>query len=150
MKVERQVKVFVKNLALFYLCPQQTVSADIIPHSVVGLFSPKTEGTKTKEARVLISCYQANCETKKFQVPTNLLFTFCYTAETESEVAEKSNWDHANREEKLGLVWRNRKKISQFSMTTFTYRSSYYFFMVASIENFNKEDPHFTGSVMFV
>jgi hypothetical protein len=35
------------------------------------------------------------------------------TAETETEVAEKSSWDKANRGEKLGLVWRNRKKISQ-------------------------------------
>ncbi len=29
------------------------------------------------------------------------------TAETESEVAEKSSWDRANREGKLGLVCRN-------------------------------------------
>jgi hypothetical protein len=35
------------------------------------------------------------------------------TAETETEAAEKSGWDQANRGEKLGLVWRNRKKISQ-------------------------------------
>jgi hypothetical protein len=35
------------------------------------------------------------------------------TAETKSEIAEKSSWDQANRGEKLGLVWRNRKKISQ-------------------------------------
>jgi hypothetical protein len=35
------------------------------------------------------------------------------TAETESKVAEKSSWDSAKRGEKLGLVWRNRKKISQ-------------------------------------
>jgi hypothetical protein len=34
---------------------QQAVSADIIPKSNVGIFSPKTEGTKTKAARVLIS-----------------------------------------------------------------------------------------------
>ncbi len=32
--------------------------------------------------------------------------------ETESE-AEMSSWDQATRGEKLGLVWRNRKKISQ-------------------------------------
>ncbi len=32
------------------------------------------------------------------------------TEETESEVAEMSSWD---RWEKVGLVWRNRKKISQ-------------------------------------
>jgi hypothetical protein len=35
------------------------------------------------------------------------------TAETESEVAGKSSWDPAKREEKLGFVWGNRKKISQ-------------------------------------
>jgi hypothetical protein len=34
---------------------QQVVSADIIPNSAVEIFSPKTEGTKTKAARVLIS-----------------------------------------------------------------------------------------------
>jgi hypothetical protein len=43
----------------------------------------------------------------------NLLITFSYTTETESELAEKSSWNQANRGEKLGLVWRNRKKISQ-------------------------------------
>ena len=34
---------------------QQVVSADIIPNSDVGIFSPKIEGTKTKAARILIS-----------------------------------------------------------------------------------------------
>jgi hypothetical protein len=34
---------------------QQAVSADINPNSAVRIFSPKTEGTKTKAARVLIS-----------------------------------------------------------------------------------------------
>jgi hypothetical protein len=28
-------------------------------------------------------------------------------------MAEKSSWDQANIRQKLGLVWRNRKKISQ-------------------------------------
>jgi hypothetical protein len=28
-------------------------------------------------------------------------------------MAEKSSWDQANRQQKRGLVWRNRKKISQ-------------------------------------
>ncbi len=35
------------------------------------------------------------------------------TAKAESEVAEMSRWDQANRGENLGLVWRNRKKTSQ-------------------------------------
>ncbi len=34
-------------------------------------------------------------------------------AENETGIAEKSRWDHANRQQKPGLVWRNRKKISQ-------------------------------------
>jgi hypothetical protein len=30
----------------------------------------------------------------------------------------------ANTRQKLGLVWRNRKKLAKLSMTTFAYRSS--------------------------
>ncbi len=35
------------------------------------------------------------------------------TAENETGMAEKSTWDQANIRQKLGLVLRNRKKISQ-------------------------------------
>jgi hypothetical protein len=35
------------------------------------------------------------------------------TAEIETGMAGKSSWDKANRWQKLGLVWRIRKKISQ-------------------------------------
>jgi hypothetical protein len=35
------------------------------------------------------------------------------TAEIETGMAEKSSWDQANKRQKHGLVWRNRKKISQ-------------------------------------
>jgi hypothetical protein len=35
------------------------------------------------------------------------------TAENETGMAEKSRWDQANRRQKPGLVWKNRKKISQ-------------------------------------
>jgi hypothetical protein len=49
-----------------------------------------------------------------------LLFTFCHvcllvkeTAEIETGMAEKSSWDQANIQQNLGLVWINRKKISQ-------------------------------------
>jgi hypothetical protein len=47
-------------------------------------------------------------------------YTFCQicllvkeTAEIEAGMAEKSSWDQANIWQKLGLVWRNGKKISQ-------------------------------------
>ena len=47
-------------------------------------------------------------------------FIFCQvclpvkeTAEIETGMAEKSSWDQANIRQKLGLVWRNRKKIIQ-------------------------------------
>jgi hypothetical protein len=45
------------------------------------------------------------------------------TAENETGMAEKSRWDKANRRQKPGLVWRNRKKLAKLSKTTFTYRS---------------------------
>jgi hypothetical protein len=36
------------------------------------------------------------------------------TADIETGMAKKvQHWDQANRQQKLGLVWRNRKKISQ-------------------------------------
>jgi hypothetical protein len=35
------------------------------------------------------------------------------TSEIETGMAEKSSWYQANRRQKHGLVWRNRKKISQ-------------------------------------
>ena len=38
---------------------------------------------------------------------------FKETAEIETGMAEKSSWDQANRRQEHGLVWRNRKKISQ-------------------------------------
>jgi hypothetical protein len=41
---------------------QQVVSSDIIPNSTVGIFSPKTQGTKTKAARVLVIGYYTNLE----------------------------------------------------------------------------------------
>jgi hypothetical protein len=51
---------------------------------------------------------------------SSLLFTFCQacllvkeTADIETGLAEKSSWDQAIIWQKLGLVWRNRKKISQ-------------------------------------
>jgi hypothetical protein len=35
------------------------------------------------------------------------------TAENETGMAEKSRWDQTNSRQKPGLVWRNRKEISQ-------------------------------------
>jgi hypothetical protein len=70
---------------------QKAVSADIIPNSDVGILSPKTEGTKTKAARVLISWLPRKLRSLKILGPYKLTVLFCYTAETESEVAEKSS-----------------------------------------------------------
>jgi hypothetical protein len=52
---------------------QQVVAANIVPNSAVGIFSLKSEGTKTKAARVMIrwlprkfsSLYFANLATLK-------------------------------------------------------------------------------------
>jgi hypothetical protein len=46
------------------------------------------------------------------------------TAEIETGMAEKSSWDQTNIQQKLGLVWINRKKISQIIKEYSSYRSS--------------------------
>ncbi len=45
-------KISYYKFGYFLSMSQQAVSADIIPNSAVGIFSPKTVGTKTKAARV--------------------------------------------------------------------------------------------------
>jgi len=35
------------------------------------------------------------------------------TVENETEMAEKSRWDQANRRQKPGMVWRNRRKLAK-------------------------------------
>jgi hypothetical protein len=45
---ERQVK----TLAIFFQCPKKQFLPNTIPNSDVGIFSPKTEGKKTKAAGV--------------------------------------------------------------------------------------------------
>jgi hypothetical protein len=42
-----------------------------------------------------------------------LVTTFKETEDIERGMAENSSWDQANGRQKLGLVWRYRKKISQ-------------------------------------
>jgi hypothetical protein len=41
------------------------------------------------------------------------VYSIHVTAEIETGMAGKFSWDQANRRQKLGLVWRIRKKISQ-------------------------------------
>jgi hypothetical protein len=55
-----------KKFGYFLSMSQQVFSADTIPNSAVGIFSQKTEGTKTKAARVLISWLPRNLETFYF------------------------------------------------------------------------------------
>ncbi len=104
----------------FLSISQQEVSADIIQNSAVGIFSPKTEGTKTTAARCLfflmsfpllsiLNSLQSSLAVYNFQV----CLLVKETAEIETGMAEKSSWDQANIWQKLGLVWRNKKKINQ-------------------------------------
>jgi hypothetical protein len=41
------------------------------------------------------------------------VYTIHVTADIETDMVGKFGWDQANRRQKLGLVWRIRKKISQ-------------------------------------
>jgi hypothetical protein len=110
----------------FLSISQRGFSADIIQNSPVGKFSLKTEGTKTKAARCLFFLMSFPFLYILNSCNLLLLFTFCQvfllvkeTAEIESGMAKKSRWDQANIRQKLGLVWRNRKKISQIIQDSF-------------------------------
>ncbi len=74
--------------------------------------------------------------------PTAYIFQVCLlvkeTAEIETGMAEKSSWYQANIRQKLGLVWRNRKKISQIIKDYFllTVLPIYYFMFGADKKPF--------------
>jgi hypothetical protein len=86
--------------------------SDIISNSAIEIFSPNQKEQRQKVVTTqiwkLIFAHLATLKSRNSKVD-NLLKD---TTETESEVAEKSSWDQANRGQKLGLVRRNRKKIS--------------------------------------
>jgi hypothetical protein len=100
----------------FLSTSQQEDSADNIQNSAVGNVSPKTELTKTKASRCLFFLmsfpflYILNSLQSSHTI---YILPVKETAEIETRMAEKSSWDQANIRQKLGLVWRNRKKISQ-------------------------------------
>jgi len=90
---------------------QQGVSADMIPNSAVRTFSQKTEGAKRKTARV-------SWLPRKFRS----LKILGYCKLTVYILLHRRDWIRNSikiqlgpdkQREKLGLVWRNIKKISQ-------------------------------------
>ncbi len=91
----------------------------IIQNSAVGNFSPKIEGTKTKQLDVSFSDVFSLPEHFEFFLSSlivNILFVCLLvkeTAEIDTRMADKSSWDQANIRQNLGLVWRNRKNIRQ-------------------------------------
>ncbi len=106
-------------MAIFFLLPSKKFPTTSFKIQLLGNISPKTEETMTKKA--------SRCIFLLMSFPflyilgsLLLLFTVCQvclpvkeTAEINTGMAEKSSWDQANIRQKLGLVWRNRKKISQ-------------------------------------
>ncbi len=123
-KVERQVKVLIKHLVIFNLLP----SKKFLPISKFSCWTllPKTKGTKTKAARCLFFLmsfpflYILNSLQSSLTVYIlPILYAAKETAEIETGMAEKFSWDQANIRQKLGLVCRNRKKISQIIIDYF-------------------------------
>ncbi len=108
---------------------QQAVSADIIPNSAVGTFSPITEGTKTKAARVLISWLPRKFRSLQILGPYKF-FVYIFL--------HRRDWIHSSRKIQLGpgkhrgkiLVWYGEivRKLAKLSMTTCSFRTSSYLF----------------------
>jgi hypothetical protein len=113
-------------LAIFFLLLSKKFLPNITQNSAVGNFSPKTEGTKTKAVRCLFFLmsfpflYIFNSLQSSLTVYIlQSLYTVKETPEIETGMAEKSSWDQTNIRQKLGLVWRNRKKINQIIKDNF-------------------------------
>ncbi len=88
--------------------PQKAVSADIISNfSCWNIFPKNSKNKDISSLGILRNWLPHKFKSLKILGP---LSNFSDTAETESEM---SSWDQAYRGGKLGLVWRNRKKISQ-------------------------------------
>ncbi len=105
---ERQVKVLIKYLAIFFLFPSKT----FLPISFkIQLL--ETSPQKQKEQR------QNQLDVSFYIAKFVFLLQRLQRLKLEWQKSPAGTW--ANIRQKQGLVWRNLKKISQI---TFTYRSS--------------------------
>ncbi len=123
------VQVLVKHLAIFFLFPSKKFLPITFKIQLLETSPQKQKEQKQKQLDVSFFWYFFPSCT--FWILCNLLvlFTFCQvclpvkeTAEIETGMAEKSSWHQTNIRQKLGLVWRNRKKLAKLSKTTLTYR----------------------------
>ncbi len=129
----RQVKVLIKHLAIFFLFP----SKKFLPISFkIQLLETSPQKQKEQiQMQLDFSFFLMSFPSCTFWIRCNLLllFTFCQvcllvkeTAEIETGMAEKYNWDQANIRQKLGLVWINIKKISQIIKDQFYLPLNYF------------------------
>ncbi len=131
-KVELQVKLLNKRLAIFFLFPSEKFLPFIIQYSVVGNFSPTTEGTKTNAARCLYPLSAVLSLPVHFE--SFVIVSYCFRfvkfvcllkrLQRLKQKCKKSPAWTRQTYGKLGFVLRKRKKISQITKTTFTYRYS--------------------------
>ncbi len=112
------MKVLIKHLAIFFLFPSMKFLLMSFKIQLLETSPQKQKEQIQKQQDVSFSDF--------FSLPVHFelfaIFSYCLyfvcllvkeTAEIETGMAEKSSWDQANIRQKLGLVWRNRKKISQ-------------------------------------
>ncbi len=132
-KVERQVEELIKHLAVFFLFPSKKFLPISFKIQMSGNFSPNSERIKTKAARCLfflmsfLFLYILN--SLQYSLTVYILPRLVKeTAEIETGMTEKSSWDQANIRQKLGLVWKSRKKISHIIKDYFYCSSSYLFY----------------------
>ena len=95
---------------------QLAVSAGIIQNSAVGYFPQKQKDQR--HLQFVLSLFFKTVIPQSFffileSFPNLIVRDEFVATMIETGMAGKSSWDQADRREKLGLVWRNRKKISQ-------------------------------------
>jgi hypothetical protein len=123
------VKVLIKHLAIFFLFPSKKYLPISFNIQLLETSSQKQKEQRQKQLDVLdVSFFHV------FSLPVHFdffaIFSYCLhfakfvcllkrLPEIETGIAEKSSWDQANIRQKLGLVWRNRKKINQIIIDYF-------------------------------
>jgi hypothetical protein len=113
----QQGKELIKLLATFFLFPSKKFLPISFKIQLLKTSPQKTEGTKTKSARCLffLMSFPFLYILNYLQSSLTVYILPCLSAveRDRTGMAEMSSWDQANIWQKLGLVWRNRKNISQ-------------------------------------
>ncbi len=119
-KAERQVKVLIKNLAIFFLFPSKQFLPISLKNQLLQYLNHENWNKHIYSTWIGFeecvreeTTHLATLKPKKY-ISYKLIAFLKTLQRLKQEWQKVKPWDQTNRWQKLGLVWRNRKKIRQF------------------------------------